>query len=300
MDFNKNNGKLSCKDANRLDMVQYLARIGISPKKNIGNDCWFLSPFREERTPSFKVDSKNNVWYDFGAGHGGTLVDFGIQYYKCTVGEFLNKLDGGLTTYHHQIDPIQQREKKINVTAVSDITHPALINYLSQRHIPLSIATRFCKEVNFDLLGKGNFGIGFQNLSGGYELRNKFFKGSSSPKDYTHIQNGYEKIKVIEGFIDFLSFLTLYPDAKSDFLILNSLSFFERAKIVMENYPSVQLYLDGDKAGQNCSRDAIASNPIYEDKSSCFKGYEDLNDFLCKSRQTTKVAPKQKSRKLGL
>lgn len=43
-------------------------------------------------------------------------------------------------------------------------------------------------EVRFSLNGKWNFAIGFPNASGGYEVRNKYFKGCIAPKDITHIR----------------------------------------------------------------------------------------------------------------
>jgi hypothetical protein len=48
-------------------------------------DHWYLSPLREEKTPSFKVDRRINVWYDHGTGKGGDLIDFGTLFYRCTV-----------------------------------------------------------------------------------------------------------------------------------------------------------------------------------------------------------------------
>ena len=38
-----------------------------------GNVVWFRSPFRNERTASFKVDTQRNVWFDFGLGKGGDI-----------------------------------------------------------------------------------------------------------------------------------------------------------------------------------------------------------------------------------
>lgn len=67
-------------------------------------------------------------------------------------------------------------------------------------------------EVRFSLNGKWNFAIGFPNASGGYEVRNKYFKGCIAPKDITHIRQAGEPKEtcyVFEGFMDYLSFLTL-------------------------------------------------------------------------------------------
>ncbi len=54
-------------------------------------------PLREEKTPSFKVNRKLNRWYDHGLGKGSNLVDFGILYNKCTIGEFMQKLSSNFS-----------------------------------------------------------------------------------------------------------------------------------------------------------------------------------------------------------
>ena len=66
---------LLCKQANQIDLVNYLEKLGHRPQKIRSNDYWYLSPLREEKTPSFKVNRKMNVWYDHDMGKGGTLVD---------------------------------------------------------------------------------------------------------------------------------------------------------------------------------------------------------------------------------
>jgi hypothetical protein len=65
----------------------------------------------------------------------------------------------------------------------------------------------------------------------------------------------------------------------TDFLILNSTSFFEKALPFMEQHKAVHLYLDRDKTGQNCTRYALALNKKYIDKSDLYKNYKDLNDW---------------------
>src|SRR5689334_12530921 len=84
---------MTIKEAKNLDMVEYLSRLGYEPEKISGHHYWYLSPLRNEKTPSFKINIKLNRWYDFGEGQGGNLVDFGLLYYKCSITEFLQKLE---------------------------------------------------------------------------------------------------------------------------------------------------------------------------------------------------------------
>src|SRR4028118_2104934 len=79
-------------EAKLLDMVMYLESLGYFAQKIRGYDYWYLSPLRDEKTPSYKVARKLNLWYDHGIGKGGNLVAFGVLFYRCSVKEFLQKL----------------------------------------------------------------------------------------------------------------------------------------------------------------------------------------------------------------
>ena len=81
----------SVEEVKNTDMVDYLSSLGFKPSKVTRNDYWYLSPFREETTPSFKVNRNMNRWYDFGDGKGGNIIDFGILYHNCSVKELLIK-----------------------------------------------------------------------------------------------------------------------------------------------------------------------------------------------------------------
>ncbi|MGH2642974.1 MAG: toprim domain-containing protein [Chitinophagaceae bacterium] len=118
---------------------------------------------------------------------------------------------------------------------------------------------------------------------GGFEIRNPYFKGSSSPKGITTIKNNAEEVIVFEGFFDFLSFKTIHPtqaENRFDFVVLNSISFFEKARPFMEQHCSIRLYLDRDTTGQNCIRKALSLSSKYKDESSLYQNYKDLNDWV--------------------
>jgi hypothetical protein len=61
--------KLTMAQAKQTDLVDYLAFLGHRPQKVRNEDYWYLSPLREEKTASFKVNRKKNVWYDHGVRH---------------------------------------------------------------------------------------------------------------------------------------------------------------------------------------------------------------------------------------
>ncbi|MEO6285451.1 MAG: CHC2 zinc finger domain-containing protein [Dyadobacter sp.] len=82
-----NDGLLTLAQIKELDIADYLLELGYEPNKIRNVDNWYLSPFRNERTASFKVNRNLNRWFDFGIGSGGNLVDFALIFYQCTVGE---------------------------------------------------------------------------------------------------------------------------------------------------------------------------------------------------------------------
>lgn len=290
--------KLKCKEVNQLDMVEFLEKLGHMPQKVRGNDHWYLSPFRTEKTPSFKINRVKNVWYDHGTGEGGTLVDFGKRYYHCTIKELLDRMSrfGGHAT---SIQPLRlisagekkalpEKEGKIKIISDSEIKNPALKQYLSVRKIPLDIAQKYCREISFELYGKTHLAIGFRNTGGGYELRNQYFKGSSSPKEPRLIHSkDDDQLTVFEGFFNFLSYQAIrqhqkdeLPVKQSSFLILNSIAFFEKSRELMESYNSVHLYLDRDIIGQSCTKKAMEWSKKYKDMSEGYERYKDLNEYL--------------------
>nr|WP_199077092.1 toprim domain-containing protein [Pedobacter sp. ASV19] len=277
---------LSCAEARAIDMVGFLAGLGFQPSRVRGNQFWYCSPLREERTPSFKINSSINRWYDFGTGQGGSLIDFGMLYYQCDLPAFLLLLQHDLSFPRAVIPELSQvhpPEPKLIVTSQSPLSAPSLIGYLQQRKIAAGLARQYCCEVRYRINDRPYFGIGFQNDSGGYEIRNARFKGSSSPKDYTLVKKEGNRLCVLEGFMDFLSWLTLFPQDQNqyDFLVLNSLAFFEKARPVIEAYQQIHLYLDNDTAGKQISSYALSLSPQYSNCDQLYQGYEDLSDFLC-------------------
>ncbi len=152
----KENNKFNCIEANRIDLVDYLSNLGYHPQKIKNNDHWYLSSLRDEKTPSFKINRKLNVWFDFVEGKGGNLVDFGVQYFHCSVSEFLT-LRKNNNFYPFSFHPRMADEKKnitdgkILIVNVQPLHSKHLFDYLQERQIALSIAERFCQEVEFNL-----------------------------------------------------------------------------------------------------------------------------------------------------
>lgn len=174
---------------------------------------------------------------------------------------------------------------------VVPLSSPALLSYLRQRGINTELAKRECREVRYLTDGKPYFAVGFPNRSGGYEIRNKLFKGCIAPKDITHIQQEQPKetCYLFEGFMDYLSFLTLRlercpdrPDLDGqDYIVLNSTSNLSKAIRPLGGYERIHCFLDNDKAGMEAVQELREEYGLrIRDASHIYGGYNDLNDFL--------------------
>jgi hypothetical protein len=268
---------MNCEKANEMDLVNYLKQLGHEPKKVRSKDHWCRSPLREESTASFKVNQKLNVWYDHGTGEGGSLIDFGIKYFKCSVADFLEKLNlSDFSVPKHLKNPHEKdtkAENKLQIISVNPLVSKNLIRYLERRGINVAVAQKFCQEVEYSFGDKSCHAIGFKNDEGGYEIRDPFYKYSSAPKSVSTFINSSNKVAVFEAFMDYLSFLSI-PKLnleKTDFLVLNGVSLFLNARAFLETHEKIKLFLDRDAIGKTLTAHASALSNKYEDKSNLFK-----------------------------
>ena len=280
---------MNCEQANQIDLVDYLFSIGFSPSKISGENYWYLSPLHQERTASFKINKTKNIWYDHAIGNGGKLVDFVCLFSHCQIPSALQKLaESSVSTnfsFHQQktsnsLSDIYDGSIRI-ISIKSPIFSPTLISYIKQRNITIDVANKFCKEILYKT-GENTFrAIGFKNNSGGYELRTPKFKGATSPKYVTWIDNKANSISVFEGFFDFLSYESMEGARKghTNILVLNSLSFFTRSLLLMEKHERIHLYLDNDKAGKEYVTQAMQRTKKVIDESNLYKGHKDLNEW---------------------
>ncbi|MDR3716782.1 MAG: hypothetical protein P4L51_28575 [Puia sp.] len=181
-------------------------------------------------------------------------------------------------------------EKKIKILSTGRITNNYLIKYVVERRIHILVARQYCVEANYcfeiegqpDPSAKIYYAIGFRNNAGGYELRSRFFKGSSAPKTFTFLDNGSRVVVVVEGFFELLTFISFQGWPSKDlpnFLVLNSTSLFTAALEPLKRHDRVISLLNNDAAGDFCTEMGLEEIPGYEDCRFFFKGYNDLNSW---------------------
>ena len=296
------------KEIKSIPLAAFLSQLGHEPAARKGTRLWYKSPLRQEQTPSFKVETALNCWYDFGLGKGGNLIDLAIELYQSTdlgylmrciansypvpsvqtvASSFLceAKRQGRLAPRHSA--PSMERFE------VVPLEHRALVAYLQERGIPAHIAKENGKEAHYSVSGKPYFAVAFENVSGGWELRNRYFKGCRGRKDISYLPWSRDgpstECVVFEGFIDYLSALTLDIISGADAIILNSVVNVNKAVPYLKDYTTINCYLDNDNAGQSALAELTAIyGSIVMDRSTLYSEFNDLNEYLTHQSSTIK------------
>lgn len=273
----------------RIPLADFLARLGHEPVRRSGNELWYRAPYRNERTPSFRVNVAKQLWYDFGLGKGGDIFTLAGEFAQSVdfmeqarfIAKAANMVVDRSEKPTYQPKPAEPAFE--GVEAVPLLRSP-LTDYLAERDIPYAVASRYCCRLNYGVRGKRYFAVGFPNMAGGYEVRSRHFKGCIPPKDVSLVKlenTAADVCSVFEGFMDFLSAATLGIVGNGDSLVLNSVSNVEKAMKHLDGYGRIDCYLDRDEAGRR-TLDVLGKR--YDgrvcDRSALYDGCKDLNEFL--------------------
>ncbi len=287
---------------NSVAITDYLASKGFEPVKSVGNELAYFSPFREEKTPSFFVNPRENVFNDFGSHEKGDVIRLVRLLENKTFAESCKLLENfqGLHSVNYQRPKktlIDTHEKTL-IRRVSELYNPTLIRYIEGRQIPIALARKYLSEIHYTRQTETNeanfYAVGFRNNTNGYELRTAQFKGCTGSKDIRFIQgqktlaDGCGVLILFEGFFDFLSFLThkRLNQPPYDTIVLNSTSQLYRALPTIEQYNSIVAYLDNDVAGERTLIKIIEETriPTLNASAKYFPNFKDYNDFLCQQK----------------
>ncbi len=156
------------------DLCQAIGRVYTDASYKIRNNgtAEGCSPFKNERTPSFKVSNVKNIWKDFGSGKGGTsIIDF-IQAYKGV--DFLEAVKIACETLNvpieYEKETDEQKEKRTQKQSLTQILKKTAEIY-RQNFVslpPESEVKKYMLSRNFTDEIVDNFGIGYA-LTGLYE-----------------------------------------------------------------------------------------------------------------------------------
>ncbi len=204
--------------AESVSIVDYLASKNIEPVKAAGKELLYLSPLRNEKDPSFYVNPTKNKFRDFtNEEHKGNVFRLVQLLEGCNFPQAVAKLlefDGKpVEKYANLFLSATEIQKPIHQQTIitQPVKNPVLINYLQERKIPYSLGKKYLHEVMTTKKDRVYFLVGFPNNSGGFSLRNKYYKGCEGVQDITTFDlDSCNNVAVFEGFFDFLSALVYY------------------------------------------------------------------------------------------
>ena len=278
------------KEIKSIPLASFLYQLGHEPTVRKGTRLWYKSPLRQEHTPSFKVETTLNCWYDFGVGRGGNIIDLATEMYQSTDLRYLMRCIADscpVPSVQTVASSYPQRHSAPSMERfeVVPLEHRALVAYLQERGIPAHIATVNCKEAHYSVNSKPYFAVAFENVCGGWELRNRYFKGCRGHKDISYLPWARDgpstECAVFEGFIDYLSALTLGIISGADAIILNSVVNVNKVMPYLKDYITINCYLDNDTAGRTALTELTALyGTTVIDRSTLYSEFNDLNEYL--------------------
>ena len=292
---------MTLEEIKQINIREYLQKLGINPIRSSDRYGMYYSPFREDKDASMKVDYNQNLWIDYGTGEGGSIIDLIIRINNVSLNEAITSLNQHDKTTIQQANSFSfhrnnisnKQEPVIAIRKIQALSNPALLEFLKERKIPIDIAMLHCEEVYYSVNDKPYFAVGFKNDTGGYALRNKYFKGCTS-NDITFIKRNTDSCLLFEGFVDFLSYLTLKKDRvpEYDTVVLNSVNNLSKAKNTLSEYRTITAFLDNDDGGKRAIQGLRSFHKCVQDQSVHYANHKDLNDYLC-----SRLAPKQTIKK---
>lgn len=297
-------------EAKHIPLAKILTQLGFESARTsqVGEVLWYHSPFRDEKSPSFKVDVRRNIWFDFGEGIGGSPIDLILRFFNTDAQGALSILSGFENMLHQNVEKttpsvsaasevpttdIFQLEKVVDFSRLNTSLHHYII---TERCIDAKIAARFLKTVFFKHLptGKSYTAVGIENRVGGFEIRNPFFKGTipESCKSFSWFQTAPKNDRIIcfEGFMDFLSYGTFFGWGQEDYLVLNSASLSKKAIEFLKSrdYKQTQTFFDNDTAGEKATFLFKEAFENCESQNAVFAEHKDFNAFLVQENKGLK------------
>ncbi|MFV8321342.1 DNA primase [Flavobacterium sp. LB3P21] len=165
--------------------------------KRAGSNFKGLSPFSEERSPSFMVSPAKGIWKDFSSGKGGNSVAFLMEHEKFTYPEAIRYL---AKKYNIEIEETEQTdEEKANTDVresmylVSEFAKTYFHNTLLNSEEGKAIGYSYFKERGFTNETIKKFGLGYspeawdaftkEALGKGYKLEFLESTGLTIPRE---------------------------------------------------------------------------------------------------------------------
>lgn len=133
--------------------------------KKSGTNFKGLSPFTDERSPSFMVSPVKQIWKDFSSGKGGNVVAFLMEHEHFTYPEAIKYL---AKKYNIEIEETErtdeqkeQADEKESMYLVSEYAQKYFSEVLWERELGKAIGLSYFKERGFTDETIKSFGLGY-------------------------------------------------------------------------------------------------------------------------------------------
>ena len=264
---------MNIEQAKRIPISDILDKMQMKPQRQKGPEVLYYSPLRKEKTPSLWVDTKTNIWCDFGdtkwkGGDGIHLVraylDSQNEHSAVTDAlRWIKNMTGFIPDITPVIDPDERTtEKTLVLKYTKPLSYRKLIEYGYKRGIPQNLLVKYFQQANiYSTKSKKSFdALCIRNDLKGYELRNPYFKGCLGKKYITFIRGTQSKpdgVNIFEGAFDFISVLAQQngKPLRNDAIILHSLSNLKKASAYIKNYgyKNCFTWMDNDEPGKEAT-----------------------------------------------
>lgn len=289
----------------RVSILAVLDKLGhAAVQQAAGGNFYYLSPFTAEKTPSFVACEPKNCWVDFtlpplptGRPVGGDAVALLVRLYAITVPQaktLLLNWSGELPAAPLAPPPpatAVPAEERYDVREET-LAFPVLIEYLRSRKINWDLVRRSARTTShlvqvFYRVGgaardKPYFALGWRT-SAGIELRSRGYQSCHGGKGPTWLRGPRPGVVVFEGFMDYLSCLTMFKVSHFDstVLVLNSLATLGGVMKELQAAPVVHWWGDNDAAGERALHELQLALPgRVVAHNEWYRGFKDLNDYL--------------------
>ena len=153
--------------------------------KKSGANYKGLSPFTNEKTPSFVVSPSKQIWKDFSSGKGGNVIAFLIEHEQFNYPESIRYLAN-----KYNIEIIETEETAENIEERNERESLFIINNFASSYFQDTLSEK--EEINEYLLERGLSGATIKNFNLGYSIdsQSKFYKKAN--------ENGYSDEYLLE------------------------------------------------------------------------------------------------------
>ena len=149
--------------------------------KKSGSNFKGLSPFSEERTPSFMVSPAKQIWKDFSSGKGGTVITFLMEHEQYTYPEAIKYI---ANKYNIEVEETQKTAEQIS--ADNEKESLFLISDYAKNHFKKKLNSEEGKTIALSYLKERGFNDKtIEKFEIGYSLKKiDDFSSSASKSGY--------------------------------------------------------------------------------------------------------------------